>query len=339
MEFQIDASGPIYRQLVEQILARIKTGELQPGDRLPTERELAAQLGVARGTVKKAYRELADNNIIEVIQGSGSYVYAERKLYDGQRRQRAVVMIEELLDKLEMWDFPVEEIDMLLHMCSAHRVRPARPVRCAIIDCNPESLGIFKRQLAYIPNITLSAILVDSVIMDDAPQALLSDYDLIFTSETHYDQVAQCLGSDRSKLFPASVSLSRQSIIHISTIPRGAAVAAVCTSNKFYNLICEELALAYPLSKPLPVHFDLDAESILRFISKYDTVIVSPDSIILEPDFADGRLQAFLDRGGQLISFDYMIDRGSLIHIEELVSRVLQEKYAPERTPVRKNTV
>ena len=45
MEFQIDASGPIYRQLVEQILARIKTGELQPGDRLPTERELAAQLG------------------------------------------------------------------------------------------------------------------------------------------------------------------------------------------------------------------------------------------------------------------------------------------------------
>ena len=328
MEFALNGTKPIYQQLVDQILLKIHTGELKAGEKLPTERDLAQQLYISRGTVKKAYKELADNNIIEIIQGSGSYVYAEKKLYDGERRKQATAMINELLDKLEVWNFPMEEIETLLHMCMAHRTRTARPVRCAIIDCNPESLGIFKRQLSYLPNVTLSAILVDSVIMDDDPNSLLADYDLIFTTETHYGQVSKCLGGNCQTLFPVSEALSRQCIISISTLPGNAAVGIVCSSNKFANLIYEEMELFCPLTKPLPVHFDLDADSILRFIQKYDAIIISPDSVILEPGFADPNLSEFLNRGGKLIPFDYMIDRGSLIHIEELISRILHDKYA-----------
>ena len=328
MQFTLDGNKAIYKQLAEQILLKIRSGELKAGQKLPTERELAQQLYIARGTVKKAYKELADNNIIEIIQGSGSYVYTEKKLYDGGRRKQATAMIDKLLDKLEFWDFPMEEIETLLHMCIAHRTRASRPVRCAIIDCNSESLGIFKQQLSYLPNVTLSAILVDSIIMDDAPDALLADYDLIFTTETHYDQVAQCLKNDFGNLFAVSEALSRQCIISISTLPAGASIGIVTTSNKFANLICEEIERFCPLPKPLSVHFDMDADSILRFIQNYDSVIISPNSTILEPSFSDPRLQAFFDRGGRLIPFDYMIDRGSLIHIEELVSRLLREKYA-----------
>mgnify|MGYP002611225316 CR=1 FL=1 len=79
MTFNLDPNKPIYQQVAQQILQDIKEGKLRPGDRLPTERELAAQLGVARGTVKKAYRELADNNLVEVIQGSGTYVHSHRQ--------------------------------------------------------------------------------------------------------------------------------------------------------------------------------------------------------------------------------------------------------------------
>ena len=134
MEFQIDASGPIYRQLVEQILARIKTGELQPGDRLPTERELAAQLGVARGTVKKAYRELADNNIIEVIQGSGSYVYDDRDVFNSERRRIAMQLVDDTIAKLDLWDFSVQEIETMLRISLAKRERTDRLVRVAVVD-------------------------------------------------------------------------------------------------------------------------------------------------------------------------------------------------------------
>ena len=233
MTFELNGSKPIYKQLMDEILKKIRSGELSPGEKLPTERELAQQLYVSRGTIKKAYKELADNNIIEIIQGSGTYVYAEKKLYDGGMRKQATNMINSLLDRLEFWDFPMEEIETLFHMCVIHRTRTNRPVRCAMIDCNSESLGIFKRQLSYLPDITLSAILVDSVIMDDAPDALLADYDLIFTTETHYGQVTECLKTSHENLFPVSEALSQQCIISISTLPQNASIGIVTSSNKF----------------------------------------------------------------------------------------------------------
>ena len=328
MTFELNGSKPIYKQLIDEILAKIRSGELRPGEKLPTERSLAQQLYVSRGTIKKAYKELADNNIIEIIQGSGTYVYAEKKLYDGGMRKQATNMINSLLDRLEFWDFPIEEIETLFHMCITHRTRANRPVRCAMIDCNSESLGIFKRQMSYLSDITLSAILVDSVIMDDTPDALLADYDLIFTTETHYGQVTECLKISPENLFSVSEALSQQCIISISTLPQNSSIGIVTSSNKFANLICEELERFCPLPSPLCIHFDVDVDSILQFIQKYDTIIISPNSAILEPGFSDSRLQSFYDRGGRLIPFDYMIDRGSLIHIEELVSRILRDKYA-----------
>ena len=328
MTFELNGSKPIYKQLIDEILAKIRSGELRPGEKLPTERSLAQQLYVSRGTIKKAYKELADNNIIEIIQGSGTYVYAEKKLYDGGMRKQATNMINSLLDRLEFWDFPIEEIETLFHMCITHRTRANRPVRCAMIDCNSESLGIFKRQMSYLPDITLSAILVDSVIMDDTPDALLADYDLIFTTETHYGQVTECLKISPENLFSVSEALSQQCIISISTLPQNSSIGIVTSSNNFANLICEELERFCPLPSPLCIHFDVDVDSILQFIQKYDTIIISPNSAILEPGFSDSRLQSFYDRGGRLIPFDYMIDRGSLIHIEELVSRILRDKYA-----------
>ena len=89
MTFHIGSDGPIYRQLADQVLAGVKAGLLKPGDRLPTERELAAQLGVARGTVRKAYRELADNNLVQVIQGSGVYIHSDGGQLDSRRPRAA----------------------------------------------------------------------------------------------------------------------------------------------------------------------------------------------------------------------------------------------------------
>jgi len=52
------SSMPPYEQLRAQISAAVERGRLLPGDRLPTVRELAAELGLANNTVARAYREL-----------------------------------------------------------------------------------------------------------------------------------------------------------------------------------------------------------------------------------------------------------------------------------------
>lgn len=57
-----------------QIKEMIKQGQLQPGDRLPPERELAEILGVSRATVREALRSLSAVGMISIRQGEGSFV-------------------------------------------------------------------------------------------------------------------------------------------------------------------------------------------------------------------------------------------------------------------------
>ena len=47
--------SPLYRQLYDRVLAAIAAGTLAPGDRLPSARAMAKELGVARGTIELAY--------------------------------------------------------------------------------------------------------------------------------------------------------------------------------------------------------------------------------------------------------------------------------------------
>jgi GntR family transcriptional regulator, transcriptional repressor for pyruvate dehydrogenase complex len=68
---QVEARGTV-GQVVELIAEPIRLGRLRFGDRLPSERTLAAQLGVSRETVRKAVRTLADAGVLEITSGRGS---------------------------------------------------------------------------------------------------------------------------------------------------------------------------------------------------------------------------------------------------------------------------
>jgi GntR family transcriptional repressor for pyruvate dehydrogenase complex len=59
---------------IDRIRAMIVSGELMPGDRLPKEDELAAQLGLSRSSLREAVRALALVHILDVRQGDGTYV-------------------------------------------------------------------------------------------------------------------------------------------------------------------------------------------------------------------------------------------------------------------------
>ncbi|HDX4050599.1 TPA: GntR family transcriptional regulator [Enterobacter soli] len=76
------SNKPMYRQIADALRDKITTGELKPGDALPTESSLQEAFGVSRVTVRQALKRLTEEQIIESIQGSGSYVKEERVNYD-----------------------------------------------------------------------------------------------------------------------------------------------------------------------------------------------------------------------------------------------------------------
>ena len=67
---------PIFRQIADQILHRIRTGAFPEGHRLPPTRSLAAELATHRNTVVRAYEELAASGVVESVVGRGTFVAA-----------------------------------------------------------------------------------------------------------------------------------------------------------------------------------------------------------------------------------------------------------------------
>lgn len=65
---------PLYRQLAEALKRAIESGQLKPGEPLPSTRELSEALSISRFTVRKSYDDLASQGFVEPAQGSGTYV-------------------------------------------------------------------------------------------------------------------------------------------------------------------------------------------------------------------------------------------------------------------------
>src|SRR4051812_39842076 len=87
--------GPVPKRsaLADQVIARLRaqitSGEWPVGSRIPTEPELVERLGVARNTVREAVRALAHNGLLDIRQGSGTYVVATSELAGVMQRRFA----------------------------------------------------------------------------------------------------------------------------------------------------------------------------------------------------------------------------------------------------------
>lgn len=69
-----DGPEPLYARLVDAIARDIENGKLSPGDQLPPHRQLSQRLGIAIGTVSKAYSEAEDRGLLTGTVGRGSFV-------------------------------------------------------------------------------------------------------------------------------------------------------------------------------------------------------------------------------------------------------------------------
>jgi GntR family transcriptional regulator len=74
IEIDLTSSVPPYEQVRLQVLAHLSAGRLRPGDRLPTIRALATDLGVAAGTVARAFHELETTGVVTTRRRTGTVV-------------------------------------------------------------------------------------------------------------------------------------------------------------------------------------------------------------------------------------------------------------------------
>src|SRR5512146_1763961 len=112
-EFRLDLhSGvPVYRQIIDQVLGGIASGALQPGDQLPTVRQVAVDLSINPNTVVRAYRELEIRGVLETQQGTGTFISRQKARRDEVERQRQLAQIvSDFVARAGASGFTVEEL-------------------------------------------------------------------------------------------------------------------------------------------------------------------------------------------------------------------------------------
>jgi GntR family transcriptional regulator len=116
---------PIYAQLERALRAAVATGRLQPGDQLPTVRQLAVDLSVNANTVARVYAELERAGVIETRRGVGSFVCgtAARAHPPREHDRRLRAFITRILADADAAGFTLEDVTQALE---EHRSVEAR---------------------------------------------------------------------------------------------------------------------------------------------------------------------------------------------------------------------
>lgn len=102
---------PAYRQVIDQILGAVASGALQPGDQLPTVRQLAVDLAINPNTVIRAYRELEIRGALSTQQGIGTFV-SQRPIPtdEAERQARLSRLVADLLARAGAEGFSADEV-------------------------------------------------------------------------------------------------------------------------------------------------------------------------------------------------------------------------------------
>jgi GntR family transcriptional regulator len=97
IEFRLDRRSGVaaYRQIIDQVRHAIRLGILQPGDQLPTVREVVKQITINPNTVHRAYRELELQGLTEGRTGIGTFIRQSLSEVSDQQPK--------LLNQLELW--------------------------------------------------------------------------------------------------------------------------------------------------------------------------------------------------------------------------------------------
>ncbi len=109
MNWQFQADRPIYTQLVEQIQMSIIAGTYQPGEKLPSVRDLAAEAAVNPNTMQKALAELERSGLLYAQRTSGRFITEDSKMIQELKDELALQQIKEFLEKMKTLGFNSNE--------------------------------------------------------------------------------------------------------------------------------------------------------------------------------------------------------------------------------------
>lgn len=310
---------PIYRQLMDSIRAAVKRGVLTSGQQLPTVQDVSADLGIAVGTIKRAYDELQREGFVEKIQGRGTFV-CYRPADTASRKDQAMDAIDRLLDQLEGMGFSPAEINIYLNLKLRERAEDEQKVKVAVLECNPENLSQMTDQLRTLGNVELYSHLMESV--EEYPYKIGEDMELVVTTAIHAPEVEAMLPVPK-RVIRVGLRLTPACLAEIVKLRKNQVAGILCYSPRFGHLLQSTCrTYAEDINVPEPVIFAPDMD-IAAFLKGKDAVLLPREYEKYCPVQVAESLRKFR---GKRIECAYEMDEGSVLYLREKIRRILEAK-------------
>lgn len=326
MKYSIDSSRdiPIYKQVADAILKDIRTGQLSVGTKLPTVRELADNMDLSQGTIKRCYEYLRELGVVEMTQGKGTFVLGEEDENAGSRKDRAMAAIDELFVTLDDLGFTPREMEIYISLKLHGLEEKYDVVKVAVVDCNPETLQLLESQLSQIGYAQIALFSLNQLY--EIADKLKNDYDLVLTTSSHFGEVESALKT-RDKLGMMAMRPATATVIELAKLDEGCKVGIVCASDIFAGLVRKNCSGIGQWSGSMPSHLlGSGTEKLRAFLGDKGAAILPEKFEVFASAEERRALQAFEEAGGRIISYNYTIDRGSFMYVESLIKRVINQK-------------
>ena len=326
-EFKVDnkSDTPIYMQLSNLIRTKVAKGELAAGEKMPTVRELSASLGIAQGTVKRAYDELESLGVVEKAQGKGTFITFEREKHvvSESRKDRAMESIDGMFDELESMGFSMSEIEIFLELKKREREARREKIKIALVECNTEVMSNLVDQMRSSDRDIYPFLLND---IKNYPYKITEDMNLIITTATHFDELCEVI-PDKERMVRVALSLTTSSVHDMLMIPRGSKVGVLCASERFGAMILREIEkydLKVDAEEPIKFESMKGGPETKKWLSSHDYILL-PENY---EKYCSAPLMEAIGEAkgkGKIILCSYKMDMGSELLVEE---RIKGAKYS-----------
>jgi len=269
---------PLYLQIRNQIIHHLNTRNIRPGQKMPTERELAQQLKTSRNTISSAYKLLEQQGILVSHQGRGTFVASEDKSEKEQRiRANILNMIDSGLDGALDAGLSTSEFMDLVRERVKQKEELLSKVKTLFVECNIEQARVFANELGEICNFNVKPLVLSELHhRDERVEELLAEAKYIFSTFNHVNEVKELTSGYNKEVYGVAVKPCLEGIVKIARYPRGTKFGLISLSQEFYfkferNLKStglENLEISFTTSQ-------VDDE-IRQVIDSSDVIIVSP---------------------------------------------------------------
>lgn len=324
MKIRLKRKGdlPVYRQIADAIAEKIVSGELGPGERIETVREMAHNLSVSLGTVKHAYLTLKDEGLIEMTQGKGTFVCGKEEDGTYSQKGEAMKLIDNLFDEMVKLGFSMREISIFFDLKMRAREEGLRDIAVGIVECSVEARRLIAHQMREVDDIEIMLYRLEDIIDQ---KTFGENLDLVITTNTHFKSLLEKV-EIQTRIIPLALSISPMTILAIGRIVAGKRVGVLTKTTNYSRNIhraLESYSLVPVAEKSFICGMDHDFEG---FLDGLDYCIV-PEEV--EGYLTAEQLKVYAgakEKGLSDIVFRYDVDQGSLLYIHSEIEEIQSER-------------